>query len=133
MDTMAGWDATMTHDHTTRVAASLWRNETLEGAMPKSTIEARTCDALLEQCPVVIEKWTRLARVAIAAQWVKPEDALPGDYVTWCNLVIKNDYPKFRRDIGYWSPCEQRWRAKTGAYEIAPGEVTHWMPIPEVP
>ncbi len=64
-------------------------------------------------------------------QWTKVEDALPVSDELLLVVIADEDGDR-RIRLAYYSPTRQRWFTMP-ALAAPCGEVTHWMPAPELP
>ena len=84
------------HDTQTveRVAAALWKAETIDSGTPQSVIDARTPELFVSQSDGLRAKWHKFARAAISAM---PDTTAQADTVTpqqAAQLILGQDIEK---------------------------------------
>lgn len=63
-----------------------------------------------------------------AQEWISVEDRLPEDRA---DVILHPQRGKVA--IGYYNKAIESWVQFFAGVKISAGEVTHWMPLPEVP
>ena len=131
---------TQEHDAETveRMAAAMWRAETVAAGTPESVTLRRTPETFRDMHEASRAKWLKFARAALAAMpprevtgWQSIETA-PKDGTILA--VCMDDYTQlviWDQEIDYGEEgISQIWRSVlTDAFVIP----THWMPLPPAP
>lgn len=101
-----------------RVAAALWKAETIDSGAPQSVIDARTPELFVSQSDGLRAKWHKFARAAISAM---PDTTAQADTIKSLtqalNYMVNHAGQLERNDGIYWEATEIARAALTAAKE----------------